>query len=234
MEPVLDHTARLLAIVSVNGRANAVRCMSPGCFRSVYAAIHVVEDGGELFVMGRDCFAKRYGSQGSLGEPRFGSGGRLLTNEERDLLARNTAKLLLQFEHEQNLARKSVPSPRQAPTSSAPPHPSRPEDSVSRQVPATTPWPWQKPNTSVVILAVGDGRRFVRVQHIDGSQKLAPYPVFQGWDNVLPPEVARPNYRLQTLDVLSIAPALQRLQEMGFRMSQPGRWREVRKAAGLT
>lgn len=232
MEPVLDYTARLLAIVSVDGRAKAVRCMNPGCFRSVYAAIHVVEDGGQLFVMGRDCFAKRYGSQGSLGEPWFGSGGRLLTAEERDLLAENTATLLQQFEHERNLTEKQLPSPPLPGTPSVAPHPGGPVDSASPRVP-TTPWPWQKPNTSVAILAGGDGRRFVRVQHLDGSQKLAPYPVFQGWDKVLPPDVVRPNHRLQTLDVLSIAPALQLLQEMGFRMSPPGRWREVRQAAGF-
>lgn len=232
MEPVSRRPARLLAVVSVDGRASAVRCMNPGCFMSVYAAIHVVEDEGQLLVMGRDCFANRYGGGSALGEPRFGAGGRLLTPEERELLIANTARLLALFEEGQQRAHEPAPSPVQAPAPLVPLVLRRRAYSVAPRS-TGSPWPWQKPITSVALLDAGNGRRFVRVQHADGSQKLVPYPVFRGWDSVLPAELARPNHTLQVLDVPSIALALQRLQEMGFRMWPPGRWQEVRQAAGL-
>ena len=85
----------LLAIVVVPP-SKAVSCQAPGCGHRVYAAVHVVEDGGQTLVLGSTCYAKRYGSSSALGSPKYtsgGSGGKALTDEERDLLAANAAEL---------------------------------------------------------------------------------------------------------------------------------------------
>lgn len=55
--------ARLLAIVEVD-HDQRVRCGQPACGHSVYKAIHVVQDGDDLLVLGSKCFNNRYGSGG--------------------------------------------------------------------------------------------------------------------------------------------------------------------------
>lgn len=105
-----EENYKLLAIVAVE-RAKRVRCQQPHCGHSVYARIHVVEEGGTLLVIGSDCFAKRYGVASTTGFNGFGGGaGRTLTDAERELLLSNTAALLAQFEGEraQELERMTV------------------------------------------------------------------------------------------------------------------------------
>src|SRR5690606_35915805 len=88
--------AQLLAVVEVE-HDQRVQCGHPGSGHFVYKAIHIVQDGAELLVLGSKCFKNRYG-QGTLGSPKFGSGfGRPLTLEERGLLMANTALLLQRF-----------------------------------------------------------------------------------------------------------------------------------------
>lgn len=91
---------KLLAIVAVDP-SHRVRCQQPHCGHSVYARIHVVEDDGNLLVLGSDCFAKRYGEGHSASSANFsGGGGRVLTDAEREMLVNNTKALLAQFEAE--------------------------------------------------------------------------------------------------------------------------------------
>lgn len=55
----MSSPARLLAIVAVLPQKR-VQCS--GCGHGVYAAIHVVEENGQILVLGSTCFAKRFGS----------------------------------------------------------------------------------------------------------------------------------------------------------------------------
>ena len=90
----------LLAIVAVEP-AHRVRCQQPHCGHSIYARIHIVEEAGELLVLGSDCFAKRYGVASTTNFSGFGGGGgRTLTDAEREMLLNNTAALLAKFEEE--------------------------------------------------------------------------------------------------------------------------------------
>ncbi|MBT3066718.1 hypothetical protein [Rhodoferax sp. U11-2br] len=99
-----DQSHRLLAIVAVD-QAHRVRCQQPHCGHGVYARIHVVEEGGQLLVLGSDCFAKRYGAVQTSGvHGQGGGGGRVLTEAERELLVNNTRALLEQFEAERRRA----------------------------------------------------------------------------------------------------------------------------------
>jgi hypothetical protein len=89
---------RLLAVVEVP-QADRVVCQSPGCKHPVYKRIHVIQQDGQLTVLGSECFKKLFGEGHSA--PSYGTGeGRLLTPEERQLLVENTARLIAQFEVE--------------------------------------------------------------------------------------------------------------------------------------
>lgn len=91
---------QLLAIVEVD-RAQRVTCQAPGCGHSVYKRIHVVRQGATLGVYGSDCFARLFGGGVDTGDVRYGGGaGRLLTQDERDMLASNTQALIDRFEAE--------------------------------------------------------------------------------------------------------------------------------------
>lgn len=82
-----QQTFNLLAIVAVD-KAHRVRCQQPHCGHGVYARIHVVEDAGEILVLGSDCFAKRYGVASTGSFRGFGGGrgrGRALTDDCPDL-----------------------------------------------------------------------------------------------------------------------------------------------------
>ena len=92
--------ARLLAIVSVDPGLR-VRCRAPGCKRTVYAKIHVVEtDEGTVEVLGSTCYGLIY--EGALSQKSVYTGGssRQLTEEERCLLEQNTAALIREFQKE--------------------------------------------------------------------------------------------------------------------------------------
>lgn len=53
-------TAQLLAIVEV-AYEDRIRCQQPDCHHVVYRAVHIVQEGESLLVLGSTCFAKRYG-----------------------------------------------------------------------------------------------------------------------------------------------------------------------------
>ncbi len=93
-------SGQLLAVVGVE-KADRVVCQAAGCGHGVYRRIHVVRhDDGSLGVYGSDCFDRLFG-QLVESTPRYGSGeGRELTAEERQMLAENTERLIVQFEAE--------------------------------------------------------------------------------------------------------------------------------------
>lgn len=232
--------ARLCAIVSVPPESR-VACQQPGCGHGVYAAIHVVEDGGSLLVLGSTCYARRYGGAG-LGEARYGGGnGRMLTQTERDLLASNTRDLLARFEEQEaatlqaaraqqiadQRARNQVDQERRQAGFQAP-RPISPGlggPAMTRVM--SSPWLWQYPNSSVALMQAPNGRAWVRVQHEDKSQKLVPWPEFDGWEEALPEAIGKPDLIHGAIAVDDIVEALALLKRMGFSAPLVGRWQDV-------
>mgnify|MGYP003599579118 FL=1 len=231
--------ARLLAIVSVPP-ARRVQCQNPGCGHGVYAAIHVVEDGGQLVVMGSTCFAKRFGSGHALGKPSYSAGGingGMLSEEERQMLMDNTAALMAMFKdrHETALSaaadklkalrlRFAQNAANQRPTQS-PPAP-RPPTFNHR------PWAWQhQRNTSVALFSSACGQNWLRVQHQDGTHKLVPWPMFDGWDEALPPSCGVPDRDLQAYSPSDLPKAFATLNQLGHIGPIVGVWPAVLQAA---
>lgn len=230
--------ATLRAIVAVDPK-DRVRCQQPGCGHSMYAAVHVVEEDGRLLVLGSTCFAKRYGGPEALGTAQYGSGsGRRLTDEEREILLRNTQALLARFEQEAkaaahaHAARLEESRRKQAALTSlrSPAPPSRPPAShaaAHRSAKPLSPWPWQKAWTSVALFSGPNGEDWVRVQHEDDSQKLVPWPKFDGWETALPTGVGVADKNLGVVAVNNIVEAIRILQSSGFRGPFVGAWQDV-------
>ncbi|WP_157443587.1 hypothetical protein [Curvibacter lanceolatus] len=243
--------AKLLAIVAV-AQTNRVLCQQPGCQHSVYAAIHVVDEGGQLLALGSSCFAKRYGSAKALGQPLHAGAsgsGRRLTDEERQLLIDNTAELIERFKVQAAQARaEAVAKLRALRAHAAGQHRGQPKMgflermeklSQTREQPSkpqerplaapNRPWPWQHTrNFSVAVLRSPEGQHWVRVQAQDGSQKLAPWPVFEGWEKALPPECGMPDLELQAYSTSNIVLAITTLRSKGFSEPIVGTWPHVR------
>lgn len=104
---------KLLAIVEVDKNAR-VLCQSEGCGKSVYKRIHVVNDNNKIIVLGQTCYSREYGGNTSIFPDDVGAHytadkSRKLTAEERDLLLKNTEKLIQQFENEKrNLPEEKI------------------------------------------------------------------------------------------------------------------------------
>lgn len=210
---------KLLAIVAVDP-VHRVRCQQPGCGHGVYARIHVVEDAGELIVLGSDCFAKRYGEGYAKGFQGPGAGGgRMLTQAEREMLLHNTAALLAQFElerrKEQELIESKLAALRElhalrsqhSGTETAPTQRLRGTQTGTQRYKnsfdtellaiASTPLPFwaalKKPNTSYFAYGMAEGHCWILMQ--SATHKgcfIAPAPVnFEGWDEALPPSLGR-------------------------------------------
>ena len=227
---------QLLAIVSVE-RERKVLCQNPGCGHGVYAAIHVVREGDQLLVLGSTCYARRYGGAQALGNPAYGAGaggGSLLTAPERDPLANNTAELIAQLKarHEaacaealdklralrERVAQQQAERHAMFALGPASPRPRLPPH----------PWPWQHTfNTSVAVLRGPDGQHWVRVMHRDGRQRLAPWPMFDGWDETFPGSVGAADEAAQAYLVPDIVAAISWLRARGFSAPQVSRWPDV-------
>jgi hypothetical protein len=91
---------QLIAVIEVPEDKKVV-CQSEGCGRSVYKSVHIVRMDGKLQIVGSECFKKHIGKHRSLEKlkPLYGSGeGIPLSEQERDLLLRNTERLIAEFE----------------------------------------------------------------------------------------------------------------------------------------
>jgi hypothetical protein len=219
----------LLAIVSVSSE-HRVWCSEVGCGHTICKAIHVVQDGTAVFILGSTCFDKRYGGRSALGKPSYGNGsGRQLTEAERNLLANNTSALLAQFENEvQNEGRLRQDSlSRRIP----PPLTPRPIKPTSTQQISNrsfgSPWPWAEAGRSMFYIRLKDGTGWVRVQHKDGYQRLVPSPQFDGWDEALPSSVGLADLELGCLHVKDIASTLTYLRQFSVGEKVVGSWREL-------
>lgn len=221
---------RLRAVVAVDPQRR-VRCQQPGCGHSIYAAIHVVEEDGRLLVLGSTCFENRYGGPDALGHAQYGGGGgRKLTDEERLMLIQNTAALLAHFEvqaaaEQQQAAEKLRRLKAAFEERQAAQQPVTDAHGQSRS--GSSPWEWQKPWSSVALFTAPGGTHWVRVQHRDGSQKLAPWPAFEGWDRSLPAGVGAPDPSIGAYAVNDIVETIKVLRQHGFQGPFVGRWQDV-------
>lgn len=241
--------ARLRAVIAVASQ-DKVQCQQPGCGHSIYAAVHIVEEDGRFIVLGSTCYAKRYGSAYALGAAQYGGGsGRKLSEEERQLLIQNTEALLAHFEA-CALAEAEAAARVRARTEVLQDEPPvinelRKQKAVCDDqkvvrservvgVPGLlaptkrSPWDWQKEYSSVAIFTAPGGAHWVRVQHRDGTQKLVPWPQFQGWENSLPEGIGVPDTTISAIAVDDIVEAIRILQRNGFQGPVVGRWQDVR------
>jgi hypothetical protein len=231
-------TARLMAVVEVD-KSERVYCAQPGCHHTVYKAIHVVKEGEQLLVLGSTCFEKRYGGLKALGKAQhWGGNGKVLTSEERALLAQNTQALLARFEEEEARLHQAAEIKQQKlreAASQLPPVTRAPVTPWAQHPPARTvaprgqfPWPWMKPSSSVAAFKFQDGSGWVRVQHKDARQFIVPWPSFDGWDEALPPVIGYPNLEMGGYEVTGSVPAaIAYLRDQAEREKVTGIWGEV-------
>lgn len=225
---------RLLAIVAVEP-SQRVQCQQPACNHGVYAAIHVVRDEGRVLVLGSTCFEKRYGSSSALGRPAYdnaGGSGRRLTAEERRLLVENTAALIARFEDETERERQAALEQekllREAAAARQPPAPSPALRFSDDLGPPGRRWPWLwHSGSSVGLLTSPVGQQWVRQEHRDRYQTLAPWPAFRGWQTELPTSVGTPDENLGALVVSDIVSALKTLKAMGYAGPLVGSWQTI-------
>ena len=98
----------LLAIVEVP-KERRVYCQEKDCTKAVFREVHIVEDEGEILVLGSTCYAKRYGKTRAE-NAKYGSGSaRTLSESERELLLKNTQALMAKFEQELTEFPKPIP-----------------------------------------------------------------------------------------------------------------------------
>lgn len=90
-----------------------------------------------------------------------------------------------------------------------------------------SPWLWQKAWSSVALFTAPTGENWVRVQHQDDSQKLVPWPPFDGWETALPSSVGVADPKLGGIAVDNIVEAIRTLQRNGFRGPLIGSWQQV-------
>lgn len=223
--------AELLSVVEVPFDAR-IRCQAEGCGHSVYKRIHVVRDGDTLKVLGSDCFNKLFG-RGTRSQPRYGgSDGRVLTQEERELLLSNTAQLLQRFqnEHEASLEEK-----RRA-EQTRPVQPLlRPTTICAPQrivAPAkSTIWSWMKPLASMGYFRLKDGTGWVRVLRTDGKHILVPWPSFDGWDEALPAHIGQVDLECGGYVIRDVVETVSYLRERGIWDKVCGSMRELEAEA---
>lgn len=238
-QPSTGGTPRLMAVVEVD-KSERVYCAQPGCHHTVYKAIHVVKEGETLLVLGSTCIEKRYGNLKALGKAQhWGGNGKVLTSEERALLAQNTQALLARFEAEEaqirqeaelKLQRLREASSKSMPVTRVPATPWVQRPAVVRNIAprGAFPWPWMKPGTSVAAFKFQDGSGWVRVQHKDTRQFIVPWPSFDGWDEALPPVVGRPDMEIGGYEVTGPVPvAIAFLRDHAEAEKVTGVWAEM-------
>ena len=233
--------AKLLAIIEVSP-SEKVRCGRPGCKHTVYKAVHVVRDAGQLMVLGSTCFAKRYGGAKALGPAQhWGAAGKVLTQEERALLDSNTEALLQGFAVQEEQIRQEAAAKLKALQERLhrpPPSPQRVTNVGPTAPRRSPPWPWAG-GGSVAAFLLRDGTGWVRVQHRDGRQCIAPWPSFEGWDEALPPSVGIADEELGAYVATSVATAVAYLRTNMAKEKITGIWAEAAailskaRAAGL-
>ena len=84
-----------------------------------------------------------------------------------------------------------------------------------------------KPLSSTIYLHLRDGSGWVRVQRKDGRHLLVAWPVFDGWDEALPPHVGTVDAECEGYLLTDVIGTLTYLRSMAEWETSPGRWRDV-------
>lgn len=74
---------------------------------------------------------------------------------------------------------------------------------------------------------LSDGTSWVRVQHKEGKQMLAPWPVFDGWDEWLPSRLGQSNFDLLAYSVNDIKAVVAFMRERKVAELVSGAWSEI-------
>ncbi|WP_313316078.1 hypothetical protein [Pulveribacter sp.] len=160
-----------------------------------------------------------------------------LQDREREQLRREYFAQLQRQAQQQDALRAAQPAVTPAPAPQ--PHPRAlaaspaPLPGVASAPKATgSPWPWQHPhNTSVAVMRDREGQAWVRVQHCNGRHMLTPWPVFEGWEEALPPVCGQANLAVHAYVVPDIVAALRWMTAHGFSAPLVGAWAQVRPAS---
>lgn len=222
--------ANLLAIVEVE-KQDAVQCQHLGCNHRVYKRVHVVEESGQLLVLGSSCFEKRYGSGALPAKPSYGGeNGKKLSPEERQMLVDNTAAFMERFRLEYEASKAAMLTKLQSMKAALPGLQSRTSQTLkpSGWYPSVKrpPWPWVKPLSSVAYFRLKDGTSWVRVQDTQDDQLLMPWPSFDGWDEAFPASVGAPDLDAGGYRVKDIVYTVRYLRDRS-EMDRVGIWSEV-------
>jgi hypothetical protein len=148
-----------------------------------------------------------------------------LTQAERELLVNNTEALLQRFEEEVAHSRAAIVTPL---LPSLQPCPSRlVQHHTTSSHPLETPWAWVKPWSSVIYLKLKDGSGWMRAQRKDDKHLLMPWPVFDGWDEALPPLFGPIDSECGGHVLPDVVAALSYLRRHAEWETKPGRWSDV-------
>lgn len=78
---------------------------------------------------------------------------------------------------------------------------------------------------------LNDGTGWVRVQNKEGQQMLAPWPMFDGWDEALPSHIGPPDLLLGAYALRDVVATVAYLRRYGVREKVSGLWRDIVAAA---
>ena len=74
------------------------------------------------------------------------------------------------------------------------------------------PWAWADPMRSILFMELEDGTRWLRVQAkpaFGGKHHLVPYPVYEGWDEILPSQYGQINASGDGYELTNLVQAIQ-------------------------
>jgi hypothetical protein len=101
------------------------------------------------------------------------------------------------------------------------------QHATTTALPQETPWAWVKPLSSVIYLKLTDGSGWMRAQRRDDKHLLVPWPVFEGWDEALPPLFGPVDSACGGHVLPDVIAALRYLRNHAQWETKPGRWRDV-------
>jgi hypothetical protein len=150
----------------------------------------------------------------------------MLTDEERQLLLNNAEALLTHFEAGAAAVKGAYIAPA---IESVRPSSAKvsPLQAVPHQHQQQTPWARVKPLSSVIYLKLKDGSGWMRAQRKDGRHLMLPWPVFDGWDEALPPLFGPVDGESGTYVLPDVIAALKYLRLHAGWDTRPGRWKDV-------
>jgi len=88
-----------------------------------------------------------------------------------------------------------------------------------------------KPGTSFDYFKLSDGTGWLRVQRNDGKQMLAPWPMFDRWNDALPVHIGPVEPLFGAYVLRDVVAAVEYLRRQGVREKVSGFWRNIVAAA---